>query len=231
MRYGSPSIKSALDQLKECSSITVLPLYPQYSSAATGSSIEHVMHLLNDQEVWPRLTVIRDFYQQPEYIKAQAQLIKEHLIEGSYLLFSYHGIPERQIRKSGCHQVCADACPRISATNQGCYKAQCHQTTCFLASELKLKSNQYSTSFQSRIGKTSWIKPFTDEMLLELSAKGIKNLSIVCPSFVADCLETLEEIGIQAKEQWMKLGGEQFTLIPSLNDKPEWVKAIMEIIR
>lgn len=231
MRYGTPSIHKALDQLSECESITVLPLYPQYSSAATGSSIEELMRIISVKEVIPTTTIIRDFYQHPSYIKAQAQIIQRHLQDDSYLLFSYHGIPERQIQKSGCATVCKETCPEMTTKNQGCYKAQCHQTSKLLAAELKLNSDQYCTAFQSRLGKTPWIKPYTDELLVELAEKGIKNLTITCPSFVADCLETLEEIGMRIKEDWMKLGGEQFTLIPCLNEDPIWIHSIKEIIR
>ncbi len=231
MRYGKPSITSALNDLKSCESITILPLYPQYSSAATGSSIDEVMRIIATQEVIPSLHIIRDFYHHPAYITAQAQIIKTHLQEHDHLLFSYHGIPERQIRKAGCENVCPAVCPPISENNQGCYKAQCHQTTLLLATELKLNPNQYSTAFQSRLGKTPWIKPYTDEVLTELAAKGIKNLLISCPSFVADCLETLEEIGVRAKEQWEKLGGEQLTMIPCLNADPLWIKALETIVK
>ncbi|KTD65861.1 ferrochelatase [Legionella shakespearei] len=229
MRYGKPSIKTALDELKDCASITVLPLYPQYSSAATGSSIEEVIRLLSMQEVIPSLNIIRDFYQHPGYIKAQAALIKENLGEDQHLIFSYHGLPERQINKSGCHTVCKESCPPVSVTNQGCYKAQCYETSRQLADELQLHTGQYSTSFQSRLGKTPWIKPYTDEVLTELAAQGIKNLAICCPSFVADCLETLEEIGLRAKEQWIESGGKEFNLIPCLNDSPAWIEAIIDI--
>lgn len=230
MRYGRPSIQNAVEQLNQCESITVLPLYPQYSSAATGSSIEELMRILSTQEVIPSTKIIRDFYQHHDYIKAQAQVIKNHLPDDAHLLFSYHGIPERQILKSGCTTVCKEDCPVVTSNNQGCYKAQCHQTSRLLATKLELHKHQYSTAFQSRLGKTPWIKPYTDELLAELADKGIKNLAITCPSFVADCLETLEEIGMRSKEQWMKLGGEQFTLIPCMNDDPTWINAIKKII-
>ncbi|RUR20070.1 ferrochelatase [Legionella sp. km535] len=231
MRYGSPSILNALNQLKECESITILPLYPQYSSAATGSSIEEVMRLLAKQEVIPSITIIRDFFQHPSYINAQTKVISHHMDEDDFLLFSYHGIPERQVQKSGCKTVCQEACPTVSSINQGCYKAQCHETSRLLASALNLTENQYTTSFQSRLGKTPWIKPYTDELLSELIAKGIKNLAVVCPSFVTDCLETLEEMGIRTREQWLKLGGKKFTLIPCMNDDPDWISAIIELIK
>ncbi len=228
MRYGQPSIPEALNQLKECDSLTILPLYPQYSSAATGSSIEEVMDYISSLEVIPSLKIIRDFYKHPAYIKAQAEIIKQHLADQDHVLFSYHGIPERQILKSGCQKVCVDICP-IDPENKGCYKAQCHNTSFLLAQELGLPSDQYSSAFQSRLGKTPWIKPYTDEVFSELAAQGKRKLVIACPSFVTDCLETLEEIGIRARQQWFELGGEEFTLVPCMNDSPLWVKAVVEI--
>lgn len=230
MRYGQPSITKALEQLKHCSSIVVLPLYPQYSSAATGSALEEVMRLVSVRDVIASLKLIRDFYQQPAYIKAQAQVIKQHLNPKAHLLFSYHGLPQRQIHQSGCDKICLN-CPVDNLKNPGCYKAQCEGTSHLLAQELGLKSSQYSTAFQSRLGKTPWIKPYTEAHLTDLVAKGIKDIAIVCPSFVTDCLETLEEIGIRAKNQWQALGGESFQLIPCLNSDLLWVKAVVELIQ
>lgn len=227
MRYGQPSISSALNDLKDCNKITILPLYPQYSSAATGSSLEKVMMLLSKQESIPSVSIIRDFHQHPSYIHAQAQTIKSNLPEGFHLLLSYHGIPERHIHKTGCANICTDGC--LLNSNKNCYMAQCYQTSRLLAENLKLTQDQYNTSFQSRLGKTPWIKPYTDEVLKQLATKGIKKLAIACPSFVADCLETLEEIGMRAKEQWMSLGGDEFVLIPSLNTDSLWIKALIEI--
>ncbi len=230
MRYGNPSIAHAIHDLNECDTITVLPLYPQYSSAATGSSFEEVMRIISAQEVIPSVHLIRDFYNHPDYISSQAQLLKTYFNNSDHLLFSYHGIPERQLHKSGCVTICPEICAPISVSNQACYRAQCYQTSFLLAQDLKLLPNQYSTAFQSRLGKIPWIKPYTDEVLVELANKGIKHLAIVCPSFTADCLETLEEIGMRAKEQWHQLGGEQFTLVPSLNSNEHWVKAIGNIV-
>ncbi len=279
MRYGNPSIAQAIYDLKECDTITVLPLYPQYSSAATGSSFEEVMRIISAQEIIPSVHLIRDFYNHPDYISSQAQQLKSYFNNPDHLLFSYHGIPERQLRKSGCDTICSEICTPISMnnrplaklavareeggdtghrtgvytqshedsstvstkqlptttelgkrSNQACYRAQCYQTSFLLAQELKLLPNQYSTAFQSRLGKIPWIKPYTDEVLVELANKGVKHLAVVCPSFTADCLETLEEIGIRAKEQWHQLGGEQFTLVPSLNSNEHWVKAIGNIV-
>lgn len=231
MRYGTPSINEALEQLKHCKSITVLPLYPHYSSAATGSSIEETMRLLIPREVFPSLHIIRDFYQHPAYLLAQSERIRAHLQPDDYLLFSYHGIPERQIIKGGCHTVCNPICPIGTDKNPSCYKAQCHHTSFLLAESLGLGSEQYSTSFQSRLGKTPWIKPYTDEILISLIKQGVKNIAIACPSFVADCLETIEEIGMRERAQWLALGGERFTLIPSLNNDALWIKAVVELVQ
>ncbi|HHF7351976.1 TPA: ferrochelatase [Legionella anisa] len=229
MRYGTPSITTALNQLKQCESITILPLYPQYSSAANGSSIAEVMRILSSWDLVPSIKIISDFFQHPAYLKAQAQTIKTYLQEQTHVLFSYHGIPERQITKSSCKSICTESCPALTDNIQRCYRAQCHQSSRLLASELGLSKNSYSTAFQSRLGKTPWIKPYTDHLLAELIAKGIKKLVIVCPSFVADCLETLEEIGIRLKKQWVTLGGEELIIVPSMNSDPLWIKAIIAI--
>jgi ferrochelatase len=215
MRYGEPSITTALNYLKDCESITILPLYPQYSSAASGSAIAKALRIISSWDLIPSITIIRDFFQQPAYLEAQAQMIKNHLQEQSYVLFSYHGIPERQITKNSCKTICRDACPTSKENIKACYRAHCYQSSQLLAKELALPDTNYSTAFQSRLGKTPWIKPYTDETLAELITKGIKKLIIVCPSFVADCLETLEEISIRAKQQWRELGGEELLVIPS----------------
>lgn len=230
MRYGEPSIKAGLAQLAACETLSIVPLYPQYSSAATGSSIEEALNYLAPQQVLPSIRVIRDFYKHPAYIQAQAQLIKKYRPSDSFLLFSYHGIPERHIIKSGCSSICGEQCPKINEQNQQCYRAQCYETTRLLSHALGLSETQYATAFQSRLGKTPWIKPYTDEILAELRAKNISHLTVVCPSFVADCLETLEEIGMRCKEEWLQMGGSQFTLIPCLNSENEWVDALKTMI-
>ena len=229
MRYGSPSIESAFEQLKECASITILPLYPQYSSAATGSALEKTLEILAKQTVIPSLSIIRDFYQHPSYIKAQSQIISEYLSPEHYLLFSYHGVPERHLHRSGCITICPEICHTVSNTNQGCYKAQCYQTSNLLAQQLQRQAHEYRSSFQSRLGKTPWIRPYTDEVLQQLAAQGIKKLAICCPSFVTDCLETIEEIGLRAQQQWQQLGGTELLLIPSLNTHSTWIDAILDI--
>lgn len=227
MSYGNPSIASGLEKLNDCNQLTIVPLYPQYSSAATGSAIEQTLKIIAKQEIIPSIKIISNFYQHPAYIQTQVELIKMHLNPKHHLLFSYHGIPERQILKGGCSALCIEDCSLKK--NPNCYKAQCYRTSQLIAQGLNLSSQQYSTSFQSRLGKTPWIKPYTDELLVSLVAQGIKNLAITCPSFVTDCLETLEEIGIRAQKQWSQLGGEQFVLIPSMNSNPLWINALKNI--
>jgi len=229
MRYGSPSIEQAIESIQNCKQITILPLYPQYSSATTGSSIEKCLDILKKQTRIPSLTIIREFYQHPEFISAQAEIIRKYITNCDHLLFSYHGIPERQLKKSGCTSPCEKVCTTNAIEDQDCYKFQCHKTSEKIAEQLSLKKKDYSVSFQSRLGKTSWIKPYTDEVLPKLAHQGIKRLAVSCPSFVSDCLETLEEIGIRAKEQWLQLGGEDFQLIPCLNDSDHWVEALLKI--
>ena len=230
MRYGNPSIKSALEHLKDCASLTVLPLFPQYSSAATGSAIEKTLRCLTTQQVFPSLTVIRDFYRHSGFIVPQAALIAPYLSTHDHVLFSFHGLPERHLHKEGCQPVCSTACPAPTSGHAACYRAQCYATARALAGHLKLENQYWSVGFQSRLGKTPWISPYTDERLNELAAQGVKRLLVCCPSFTADCLETLEEIGIRAKEQWMQCTGEALTLVPCLNDNETWIQGIKKII-
>jgi len=229
MRYGEPSLKQALKDLSHCDRITVLPLYPQYASSSSGSSLEKVLAYFSKQTVIPSLRVIRDFYAHPAFIKAQAERIKPYLKKFDYCLFSYHGLPTRHIEKAGCKSVCLNPCPKPENSNTACYRAQCFETSRRLIEILRIDENKYSSAFQSRLGKTPWIKPYTDETLNTLASKGIKRLVIACPAFVTDCLETLEEIGMQAKDQWLALGGEELTLVPCLNDEEPWIQALMEI--
>lgn len=230
MRYGNPSLKDALAELEECEKITVLPLYPQYSSAATGSTIEKILQLLAPRPILPSINLMRDFYAHPQFIQAQARLISPFVNQHDFILFSYHGLPENHLIKEGCGAICSGECPTKKAlSSPHCYRFQCFQTTALIAKELGLNPRQYGTSFQSRLGKTPWIKPYTNEILNDLKVRGIKNLAVVCPSFVADCLETLEEIGQQLRDQWLSLGGASLTPIPCLNDNQDWIDAILSM--
>lgn len=227
MRYGAPSLEEALETLSDCESITVLPLYPQYSSSATGSAIERVLNLLSKRENFPFLHFIPHFYKHSAFIQAQASLIKPHINSHDFILFSYHSIPTKHLPQITCKVPCISDCTKSNNSELAqfqCYQAQCYATSQSLAKSLELDPATYSTSFQSRIGKTPWIKPFTDRVLPELIKKGVKRLLVVCPSFTVDCLETLEEINIRAKKQWQELGGIKLTQVSCVNDNPIWVK-------
>jgi ferrochelatase len=237
MRYQNPSIKKALEPFKDegITDIVVVPLYPQYASASTGSTVEKVMKEVSEWQILPDLKFINRFPDHPAFIKAFTEIGKEYLAKGDYdhYLFSYHGLPERQIVKGSCDNHCKlsdDCCGTYEANNAYCYRAQCFATTRLLTAELGISDDQYSVSFQSRLGKTPWIKPYTDDVIDKLAAKGIKKVLIFSPSFVADCLETTIEIGEQYSDQFKEKGGEEWTLVESLNDRPVWVEALKEII-
>jgi ferrochelatase len=230
MRYGQPSLTHALAQLADCDEITILPLFPHYASATTGSCIEWIMRYFSTKPIFPHLHIIRDFYQHPAFIQAVSEQIKPYIPNHDYILFSYHGVPVRHLNKIGCNPICTETCPTPTSGRAACYRAQCVHTTQLIADELQLKPRQFGYSFQSRLGKTAWITPYTDHLLPLLAKSGIKKLAIVCPSFSVDCLETLEEIGMQAKEQWLSLGGEAFSLIPCVNDSPLFVEAIVSLL-
>ncbi|HEX4045237.1 MAG TPA: ferrochelatase [Gammaproteobacteria bacterium] len=231
MRYGKPDIHTALKKLADCSQIKILPLFPQYSSAATGSALAEAN--------LPQAVEQLYFYQHPGFIAAYLAVIKVQLANKSVdkLIFSYHGLPERhlihnQFGEGECHAVCdkQQDCPSMSAANQWCYRAQCYATSHLLAAGLQLKPAQYTVAFQSRLGRTPWIKPYTDLLLPVLLQQGVKNIAVVCPSFVADCLETLEEVNIRLRASWRQLGGGEFYFIPCLNDHPAWVEALREMV-
>lgn len=231
MRYGEPSIASALENLKDVSNLTILPLFPQYASATTGSIIENILSQLKSSIIFPNLKITRDFYSHPAFIAAQAKQIASHLKPDDFLLLSYHGLPQKALNEVGCH--CAKKISQNCTSNipiPYCYRKQCFTTTELIKKALNIDDARVATSFQSRLGRTPWIKPYTDEMLIKLRDQGIQNIAIACPSFVADCLETLEEIGIEAHESWLQLGGSRLTLIPCLNDTDHWVNALIDIL-
>jgi protoporphyrin/coproporphyrin ferrochelatase len=222
MRYGYPCIAAGLKELEDYDEIIILPLYPQYASATTGSSIEAVFSYFSKREYIPNLRVITDYYENPSYIEALKQSIKSHYQADHHLLLSYHGLPEKQLQQLGCKAICEGPC---TGKIRACYRRQAYASSKALADAMGLTSKQYSVGFQSRLGKTPWIKPFTDELLITLREKGIDKLMIACPSFTVDCLETLEEIAIGIKELWFELGGKSFHYIPCLNQNKSFVKA------
>lgn len=238
MRYGNPNIPSAIEQLMQqgCQHIEILPLFPQYSSAANGSAIEKVLDTLKNYNCFPSIRLHNEFYSHPLFIQAYKTIIEEALRDKplDFLLFSFHGLPQRHVDKAGCQftgpcQV--TTCPAVASNNLYCYRAQCFTTANLIAEALDLPPSQYQVAFQSRLGGAPWIKPYTDLVLPELANKGIKKLAVVCPSFVADCLETLEEVGIRANKQWQSLTGESLTLISCTNAHPNFVDALVHIIQ
>lgn len=239
MRYGNPSISSALERLRArgVSELTVFPLYPQYASSSTGSSLEAIYAQVSREWNTPPLHVVPAFYEHPGFLDAFAEVGRPVIdaLKADHVLFSFHGLPERQVQKSdtsGKHCLQSPGCcDQIVEANRFCYRAQCFATARGIAQRLSLEPSRYTVTFQSRLGRTPWIKPYTDVVLPELAKQGVKRLAVFCPAFVADCLETLEEIGIRAKEQFIREGGEALELVPSLNATPRWVKAVVELAR
>lgn len=225
MRYGQPGIAQALKSLqdKQCDPIIVLPLFPHYASATTGSALEVVFKLLSQETVVPTLKTINDFYAHPVFINSYSVLIKQSMqdFNADHTIFSYHGLPMRQVQKSEPKNISCvgnTPCPNITANNRYCYRAQCFTTSRLLAQSLGFADAQYSVAFQSRLGKLPWTGPYIDLLLPQLRAQGIKRLAIATPTFVVDCLETLEEIDIRLRAQWLALGGEAFHRVPCLNE-------------
>ncbi|MCX4243409.1 ferrochelatase [Paraliomyxa miuraensis] len=238
MRYGTPSIAAALDQLRAdgCDHVVVLPLFPQYASSSTGSAVEAVYREAGRRWNTPMITVVPPFFDDLRFVEAFAQVGQPVLDElrPDHVLMSFHGLPERHMHKSdesGGHCLRSDDCCRkITDANRNCYRAQCFATARALAGRLGLSEGDWSVAFQSRLGRDPWIKPYTDERLVELARGGTKRLAVFCPAFVADCLETLEEIGMRADEDFRAAGGERLMLVPSLNAHPTWVDAVAGMI-
>lgn len=239
MRYGNPSIRQAVEVLKQkkVDEVIVLPLYPQYSLAATESSIKKAREIIEELIPEAVLRVIPHFYSTEGYLHAATEVTREHLnkISWDMVLFSFHGLPERQVKKTdvtGKHCSCDETCcQRMVEANKNCYRAQSYSTARALAERLGIPPEKYRVSFQSRLKGAPWIRPFSDEFYRNLPKQGVKKLAVVCPSFVADCLETLEEVRIRGKEEFVEHGGEDLVLIPSLNSEDIWVKGISQIIQ
>jgi ferrochelatase len=238
MRYGNPAIEPALTRLREqsCDRIVVVPLYPHYAASSTGSSVERVYRIAAKLWNTPYITVVPAFYDHPAFIAAFAAIGRRQLdpFAADHVLFSFHGLPERHVIASSDPKLCVarpDCCDRLVDGNRNCYRAQCFATARALATKLDLAPDAWSISFQSRLGRTPWIKPYTDVVIPALAKRGVRKLAVFCPAFVADCLETVEEIGIRASADFRAAGGERLELITSLNGEPAWVAAVERIIR
>jgi len=239
MRYGDPHPKVAFERLQKKISalqeVVLVPLYPHYAMSSYETAIEYARKVHADQGYNFKLRIVEPFFNQPDYVDALTQSIKPYLEqEFDHLLFSYHGIPERHVRKTDvtgrhCLQV-KNCCTTPSEAHAYCYRHQIITTTTLVAEKLKIPVTKYSYSFQSRLGRDEWLKPYTAMRLEQMPSEGIKKLLIVCPAFISDCLETLEEIAIEGRESFLHAGGERFTFIPCLNVDQGWVRALKTII-
>ena len=238
MRYGEPSIESALLRLagQGVTRVTVAPLYPQFADSTTTTALEEVQAVLRRHGLSLQLQVLAPFYAEPAYQQALLASVQTGLGQDfDHLLLSFHGLPERHIRKrvdpiDPAHDLSATNTRGISAQVMArCYRSQCLRTAELFAQGAGLTPAQWSVSFQSRLGRAKWIGPYTDQTLVELASRGIKKLLVMCPAFVADCLETLEEIGIRGRQTFLAAGGEQLQLLPCMNDHPAWAEALVAL--
>jgi len=238
MRYGNPTAEYGLNALLQSNpsieEVVVVPLYPHYAMSSYETAVEDVKAVYKKNNYSFKISFVPPFYKNPGYLNALAENIRSYLNQPyDHILFSYHGVPGRHIRKSditGCHCLqTEDCCETPSPAHAHCYRHQVRTTTRLVTEMLNIPVNRYSISFQSRLGK-GWLTPFTDIRLEEMPKEGIKNLLILCPAFVSDCLETLEEIAMRGKEIFMTAGGENFTMIPCLNTNPLWVQALAGMV-
>lgn len=237
MRYQSPSIESALDKLlkKQVSEIIVFPLFPQYASASTGSVHEEVMRLLSKRQVVPPVKLVNSYYDDERLVDVFVENSKKFDLNSyDHILFSFHGLPQRHMRKADDCGHCLKAencCSTISIKNQFCYSAQCHATAHAIAAKLGLvEGKDYTICYQSRLGNDPWMQPYTSKIIEEQAEKGAKRMLVFCPAFVADCLETTIEISDEYQEEFEEKGGEHIDLVESLNDHPQWIKAVAEMV-
>jgi protoporphyrin/coproporphyrin ferrochelatase len=237
MRYGNPSIRSALAKLKSSgvTEIIVLPLYPQYAESSFETAVVETKRAARELGCEARLNFLPPFYEYPGFISAWVERIGTSINAAAtdHLVFSFHSLPVSHLKKfhtDNQFQPTAECCTEITATNQSCYRAQCFATVQAIATRLELHPDDYTVSFQSRLGRAEWIGPNTVNVLEQLAQRGLKRLAVVCPSFVCDCLETLEEIGMRGRETFIAAGGEALQLVPSLNAEPTWVEAVAKMI-
>lgn len=238
MRYGPMTIKKGLQELvdKGVDEVFLIPLYPQFAMATTETILVLAEEVRNAH--FPNLKVsdLPAFYNREDYIEVLSNSIKKNLEGKNYehLLFSYHGVPERHIRKSDITKshckIDGSCCATPSKAHEFCYRHQCKEVTRLVAEKLQLKENSYSTSFQSRLGFDPWLQPYTDRTIERLGKQGVKTMAIATPAFVSDCLETLEEIAMEGQEIFHEMGGQDFTTIPCLNDDQEWVDLLAKWI-
>lgn len=234
MRYGSMTLKKGLQELVDqgVDEVLTIPLYPQFAMATTETILVKVEELRKEYFPELKLASLAAFYNKPDYIDVLSHSISESLtgVDYEHLLFSYHGVPERHIRKSDITKshckIDGSCCQTPSEAHQYCYRHQCYATTKNVAQKLNLKEGTYSTSFQSRLGFDPWLQPYTDRTIERMGKAGIKKMAIVTPAFVSDCLETLEEIAMEGEEIFHEVGGKEFTTIPCLNDRDSFAQLL-----
>jgi ferrochelatase len=233
MRYQNPNIESALERLKAAlvSDIRVIPLFPQYASASTGSVYEKVMGLVARWPTSPTISFINSFHDNELMIKVFAENAEKYKPETyDHILFSFHGLPQRQLIKSDhTHNHCLkvnDCCTTITDANKFCYSAQSYQTARLIAEQLNIPKEKYTICFQSRLGSDPWVQPYTSEIVAKLAKEGKKRLLVFCPAFVADCLETVYEVTVEYGDEFKALGGEHVQLVESLNGSPKFIEAL-----
>jgi len=236
MRYGDNSIDKALERFKSIfiTTLIVVPLFPQYASATTGSILDLLYRHLRTISFIPDIRIIHHFYDEPGFIDSQVSLINTHLTHSSYdaIVLSFHGLPLRQLKK-GNPTICTQGacCKFLTPQNRLCYSAQCHQTADLIMKRLPIPREHIYLGFQSKLGKDPWLEPSTFELVCSLAKKGKKKILVACPSFVADCIETIHEIGVELNEEFVKEGGQTLTVSPCLNSSKEWVEALGKMIR
>lgn len=230
MRYQSPSIEEGLSRLKACKKLIIFPLFPQYASATTGSVHEKVLKITSQWEIIPEMRLISSYWDHPAFIEAHLERGQNYPLSSyDHILFSYHGLPERHIKKADPTGTCLiqkDCCTK----NSHCYAAQCLGTTTKIAEGLSLSKEDWTLSYQSRLGKSPWMQPYSDHILEKLAREGKKRVLVFSPAFVCDCLETIEEIGCQYRRLFQENGGEVLDLVEGLNDHPKWIDAMTRII-
>lgn len=237
MRYQSPSIPQGIEELKKSSlsKWIIIPLFPQQASATVGSVVEKVMDEIHKDWIFPEISLVNQFYDRPDFIDAWAAVASTYELE-SYdkFIFSYHGLPQRQLFKADPGHYCEgniDCCKNINAQNRFCYSAQCFHNTRLLQEKLGLPVEKCITTFQSRLGRSEWAKPYTEEVVKQLAMDGYKKVLILSPAFIADCLETIVELGMQYKELFIEHGGETFDMMESLNNHPAWVEVLYNMVQ
>jgi ferrochelatase len=237
MRYQNPAIESAVKSLaaKGAKDVLLIPLFPHYAMSSFETAVVRVQEVAAKFAPGMKITVQPPYYDAPDFIAALVASAAEFLKQDyDHLLFSYHGIPERHLRKSdptGCHCLKVENCCEVaSPAHATCYRAQCFATTRAFVKLAGIPKEKYSVSFQSRLGKDPWLKPYTDYELVRLAQEGKKKMLVICPAFVADCLETIEEIGMRGCADFLAASGKEFTRIPCMNEHPQWVAALENMV-